>query len=55
MVDSSIKYPGEVEYDKQNCLQHQKKILVRNLGTFAVTTGFIDHLRDRKHLKTVVS
>ena len=26
MVDSSIKYPGEVEYDKQNCLQYQKTL-----------------------------
>ena len=24
MIDSSVRSRGEVEYDKQNCLQHQK-------------------------------
>ena len=24
MIDSGVKSLGEVEYDKQNCLQHQK-------------------------------
>ncbi len=27
MVDSGVRNPGEVEYDKQNCLQHQKTLV----------------------------
>ncbi len=38
MIDSSIKNPGEVEHEKQNCLQLQKTEVAWALGELHPTT-----------------
>ncbi len=55
MMDSGIKNHGEVEYDKQNCVQHEKMQSgrkTRSAGYLLLPPTKIDALQKSFQLKT---